>query len=114
MRVGAEALFVASFLEGLANETRSNTVPLARRYRPRRLIHETGWYTPARGRHAQPRRRGVDADGLGPGPLDDSGPVVLLRRHGQLQERRLDDAPERHRPGRDQHRLGRLRLRPGV
>ena len=61
------------------------------------------------GRAHQLRRRGLDAHGRRPGPPDDPGPLVLLRRHGQLPERRLDDAPEFRGARRDQPALGRRR-----
>ncbi len=46
----------------------------------------------AQRRRGQPGRRRLDAHRRGLGAVDDAGPVVFLRRHGQLQERRLDDA----------------------
>ena len=64
----------------------------------------------AAGGHRRPDQLGrhrLDADGTGAGAADDAGPVVLLRRHGPLQERRLDDAAELRRAGRDQPALGR-------
>ena len=59
------------------------------------------------------RRCRVDVDGLGAGVVDDTGPLVFLRGHGQFQECRLDDVAERDRAGCDQSALGLRRFRAG-
>src|SRR5208282_5547561 len=46
--------------------------------------------------------------------LHDAWAVVLLRRHGQFQERCLDHAAKRDRAGRDQPGLGLRGLWGGV
>src|SRR5205814_163907 len=46
------------------------------------------------GRADRRRRRRLDADRDGLGPLDDARALLLLRRHGPEEERALDDAPE--------------------
>ena len=56
----------------------------------------------------------MDADRHGPRAADDPRPLLLLRRHGPVEKRRLDDAAELRRDGRDQPALDRGRLQPRV
>ena len=90
---------VAFYLDEDARET-CNPLPLpdAGGSGHRRLGREARAQADSCGRGDQFRGRGMDAHRRGPRAADDAGPVVLLRRHGRLQERRLDDAAERRRP----------------
>ena len=52
----------------------------------------------------------MDVDGNGSCPLDDAGPLVLLRRDGALEECHLNHAAELHRLACDQYSLGVRRV----
>ena len=68
---------------------------------------------PGRWPHCRRRRR-LDAHGLGARAAHDARAFVLLRRHGRVQERGLDHAPEHGGPRHHQPGLGGRGVQPGV
>ncbi len=71
----------------------------------------TGGPGEAGGTH-QRGRHGMDPHGDGAGAADDAGPVVLLRRHGAAEERRVHADAELHGHGGHQPAVGGCGIQP--